>query len=1184
MPVAPALTAELKKVVLWLQDDLRERVEKQPEVRDRWVRELQGAINRERTAMSWQAWRDDRVTQAAVAWVLTTVFIRFSEDNRLLKPVWISGPEERRQEALDAELAYFRLHPEHTSREWLEEAVTHLLSVDATRSLVESHSPLWSVSPSGPTAQRLVNFWRQTGEDGSVLWDFADPALSTRFLGDLYQDLSDYAKKTYALLQTPEFVEEFILDQTMEPALAERPLEGFMLIDPTCGSGHFLLGAFARLNDRWAAHAPGLNVRARVDEALKAIHGVDLNPFAVAVARFRLIVAALQACCESSLESAPAFPLNIAAGDSLLYGVYQGSFEFEGRDFDAEIGGFSYTSEDAPLLRNILKQGRYDLVIGNPPYITVNDPKVKSAYKEIYETCYGHWTLSAPFIERFFNLCKSERGDLPAGWMGQINSNAFMKRDFGQILVEKFLTRLDLRAIIDCEGAWIPGHNSDGTPTVIITGRNRRPTSSTLRLIRGKNRRESRAVGNDGRGPLWRSIVENLSNVGFENSWIEVVDVPRSDLASHPWSLEGGGAHELLTTINQSPKKLGDLAQRIGLYGDSHADEVFFLPPQLVTRLGIPRSLHSAATRGDAVRDWTADFDERALLPKQRTGVELTRDSMGRAGFKFFWPLRTELWSRGSSDGGTYRSNGKDWLDWHQLPEDKSASTSTIGFSEVASVNHFAIDFDSRVFNRTAPIIKLSAGTSEAQHLTLLGLLNSSTICFWLKQSCKPKGGAADVSWLRTYQFNSTRLKRLPLPSGGLENGATAKKLVNAAASRQKKVIEFSSSRKVPSDEALQRNKLEVAELDGTLVSYQEELDWETYASYGISDEPLTYDGDDLPKLALGERAFEIALARSVESGEQETVWFSRRGSTPIIQIPTHWPAAYRTLVQRRLDLIERDKFVRLLESPENKRHWATEPWGKQVKFALRTWLLDRLEDRKFWFDSHGRPTPISVGQLADQVARDSNLVSGLALWSGVKDEGVAKSLTALLIDEAVPYLAAFRLKDSGLRKRESWEQTWDLQRREDAGERVGDIPVPTKYGSGDFRKASWWEHRGKLDIPKERFVLYPDAGRETDPTLLLGWAGWDHTQQALALATIIDRLTSEGAADVKLVPLVAGLAELQPWVTQWHNELDATFGINMADFLAEQLRERAARLGQTVEQIRGWRPVPTTRGRKAHA
>ena len=107
--------------------------------------------------------------------------------------------------------------------------------------------------------------------------------------------------------------------------------------------------------------------------------------------------------------------------------------------------------------------------------------------------------------------------------------------------------------------------------------------------------------------------------------------------------------------------------------------------------------------------------------------------------------------------------------------------------------------------------------------------------------------------------------------------------------------------------------------------------------------------------------------------------------------------------------------------------------------------------------------------------------------------------------------LAAYRYKDSGLRKREAWEETWRLQRLEDAGEKVGPIAVPPKYTSADFRKNSYWQARGKLDVPKERFILYPDAGRETDPTPLLGWAGWDHAQQSLALSLIIGDREKDG-------------------------------------------------------------------------
>lgn len=191
----------------------------------------------------------------------------------------------------------------------------------------------------------------------SLGYRFQDPALpepcnlkpetsfDTRFLGDLYQDLSEAARKKYALLQTPEFVEEFILDRTLDPALEEfglRPgLQGsgsrfqeeqkpetrnlkpetfFKMIDPACGSGHFLLGAFPRILDRWQKKEPGTNIRELVQRALHSIHGVDINPFAIAIARFRLLLAALRACGITRLVDAPAFELHLACGDSLYHG------------------------------------------------------------------------------------------------------------------------------------------------------------------------------------------------------------------------------------------------------------------------------------------------------------------------------------------------------------------------------------------------------------------------------------------------------------------------------------------------------------------------------------------------------------------------------------------------------------------------------------------------------------------------------------------------------------------------------------------------------------------------------------------------------------------------------------------------------------------------------------------------
>jgi hypothetical protein len=55
------------------------------------------------------------------------------------------------------------------------------------------------------------------------------------------------------------------------------------LIDPTCGSGHFLLGGFRRLYELHARGEPGTNPRELAQRALEQVHGVDVNPNALNV-------------------------------------------------------------------------------------------------------------------------------------------------------------------------------------------------------------------------------------------------------------------------------------------------------------------------------------------------------------------------------------------------------------------------------------------------------------------------------------------------------------------------------------------------------------------------------------------------------------------------------------------------------------------------------------------------------------------------------------------------------------------------------------------------------------------------------------------------------------------------------------------------------------------------------------
>lgn len=315
-----------------------------------------------------------------MAWVLAAVFLRFCEDNGLVDEPLLSGPGDRRQRAEDHRGAWFAEHPAAGDREWLEEVVRRVRVLPGLDEVFGDHSPLWLFGPSADGARALLETWWRLDAAGTGLrHDFTDPELDTRFLGDLYQDVSAYAKQMYALLQTPEFVESFILDRALDPALDEHGVEGFTMIDPACGSGHFLLGAFARVLAR--RRRGGAGSRADVEAALKSVHGVDVNPFAVAIARFRLLVTALQAAGLTRLNDAPHFTLHLAVGDALLHGTRGDRLPFSAEaDLRATLA-HRYPTEDSDEANRLLEAGRYHVAVGNPPYITVKDAALSRAYR-----------------------------------------------------------------------------------------------------------------------------------------------------------------------------------------------------------------------------------------------------------------------------------------------------------------------------------------------------------------------------------------------------------------------------------------------------------------------------------------------------------------------------------------------------------------------------------------------------------------------------------------------------------------------------------------------------------------------------------------------------------------------------------------------------------------------------------
>jgi len=194
-------------------------------------------------------------------------------------------------------------------------------------------------------SEEAVNFILNTlGEH-----DFGQ--ITKDILGRAYeQHISKKERKVLGQFYTPDFVIDYILDRvSLSPDKK--------VLDPACGSGGFLIKAYDRLKEYYRKE--GWAEEKIHDEILsKNLYGIDINPFATQLTVMNLFL--------KDLEH-PTSHVNIAEGDSLER--LENSFDLD--YFQRESPLNKVTNSDKKFSHGILlKQMPFDIVVGNPPYIS----------------------------------------------------------------------------------------------------------------------------------------------------------------------------------------------------------------------------------------------------------------------------------------------------------------------------------------------------------------------------------------------------------------------------------------------------------------------------------------------------------------------------------------------------------------------------------------------------------------------------------------------------------------------------------------------------------------------------------------------------------------------------------------------------------------------------------------------
>jgi type I restriction-modification system DNA methylase subunit len=260
-------------------------------------------------------------------------------------------------------------------------------------------------------------------------------------------------RKQDGIVYTPEFITDYLIKHTLGGYLAQRKtsiphppdspaywlayrdiLATTRVLDPACGSGAFLIGAFKylkaeyhfinqRINELDTQHGDlfGLDLDANILN--NNLFGVDLNAESIEITQLALWL-------ETAEKGKKLRPLdeNIRQGNSIIHHKH------------TDKQAFLWTIH----FKKVLDGGGFDVILGNPPYVRQERlSAIKPYLQEHYQTYHGMADLYTYFFELGLGLLKK------GGRLGYISSSTFFRTNSGTLLREFLKVQSNFLTVID---------------------------------------------------------------------------------------------------------------------------------------------------------------------------------------------------------------------------------------------------------------------------------------------------------------------------------------------------------------------------------------------------------------------------------------------------------------------------------------------------------------------------------------------------------------------------------------------------------------------------------------------------------------------------------------------------------------------------------------------------------------
>ena len=541
-------------------------------------------------------------------------------------------------------------------------------------------------------------------------------------------------KKAGGVYYTPTYIVDYIVQNTVGKLLETKTpnqVAPLRVLDPACGSGSFLLGAYQHLLDwhrDWYVqdgpekHATGkrpvlyqsakndwrLTTAERKRILLNNIFGVDIDPQAVEVTKLSLLLKVLEGENEQTISqqlkflherALPDLGHNIKCGNSLIGpDFYEQQMNLLNAEERLRINVFDWQAEFA----EIMKAGGFDAVIGNPPYVRMEGFKeLKQYLKANYVSHDERSDLYAYFIEKEHKLLKSN------GRFGMIVSNKFLRAKYGKPLRDFIQHTATIEQVVDFAG--LPVFKAATVRTIVLITKH------------GAKKGELSYTP-----PL---SLELFSTVEVGTSKIKDVieqstyKIPSESLLNDVWSFTKSELEDILSRIKAISISLNDYCGgNIGYGVKSGIEKAFVIDEQKKDEIIKKDPASANAIKpyliGRDLKRYQINFGQRYLLYtfhgidiKQYRGIE-----------DYLFPFKSVLQMRATKQ------------EWYELQQpqfnySKFFDTPKIVLPDIATEPRFALD-DIGYYGATTIFF------IPKRDLYLLGLLNSKLGFVYFKQVC----------------------------------------------------------------------------------------------------------------------------------------------------------------------------------------------------------------------------------------------------------------------------------------------------------------------------------------------------------------------------------------------------------------------------------------------------------------